>query len=122
MIVVPTRGTRVASWQADVMAGGAFSDDHRPVAADRVQTAVFDGEAVVYDEATSVVHRLAAVAAATWVCCDGRTTVEAITDVLADSFGTTSTEIRPQVHAALRSLREAGLLVGADPVDDEHPV
>ncbi len=39
---------------------------------------IFDGEAVLFQESASMVHRLNAVAGAVWLLCDGETTVESM--------------------------------------------
>ncbi len=49
-----------------------------PVGVDDVETAVFEGEAVLFRESTRAIHRLNALAGAVWVMCDGETTVTAM--------------------------------------------
>jgi PqqD family protein of HPr-rel-A system len=46
-----------------------------------IESVVVDGEAVVYDPATTALHHLNASAAAVWERCDGR---RAVADVVAD--------------------------------------
>jgi len=86
-----------------------FADDQRPKAVE-AETALFDGEAVVFLAATRSIHRLNATAGAVWVCCDGDTPVAAMIDELADVFGVSTAEGRPQVLEALGQLHELGLL------------
>ncbi len=103
-----------------------FTDDTRPTAVDDVETALFEGEAVLFREATRTIHRLNATAAAVWVCCDGETSVADMVDELAEVFGVSVDETRPRVAEALEQLAELALLSGdlarptvkVTPVDD----
>jgi len=88
-----------------------FADDDTPTAVD-VEVAVFEGEAVIFDEPASMVHHLGAVAGAVWFCSDGSTTVAAMVAELADLFSTTPAEIEPGIHEALGRFADEGLLVG----------
>ena len=94
------------------MAADRFPDSMRPAAVDGVETAIFDGEAVLFRETTSTIHRLGAVAGAVWVCCDGGTTVGEIVTDLVEAFSTTTGEMARQVRDALGQLADEGLLVG----------
>ncbi len=91
------------------MPGERFPDDTSGGVAG-VEIAVFDGEAVLFDVAASMVHRLNAVAAAVWLLCDGETTSHR-SDELAGVFGVTGRRPRRARHA-LDGLAAAGLLVG----------
>lgn len=91
-----------------------FSPDDRPLAIDDVELAVFDGEAVLFDVQASMVHLFNAVAGATWLCCDGATTVAAMTDELADTFAVTDPvdleSLARAVHDSLTRFAAEGLL------------
>lgn len=95
------------------MAGERFSEESLPRCVDDTETALFEGEAVVFRAATRSIHRLNATAGAVWVCCDGETTVASMIDELAGVFGVDAAEARPQVLEALDQLAELGLLGGA---------
>lgn len=92
----------------------AFSPDDRPRGIDDVELAVFEGEAVLFDVQLSMVHLFNAVAGATWVCCDGETTVAAMIDELADTFAVTEPDDRRALESAVRDslarFAEEGLL------------
>jgi hypothetical protein len=96
------------------MAHPSFAADTRPLAVDDTETALFEGEAVVFREATKSIHRLNASAAAVWVCCDGETTVADMVAELADVFATGTDETGQVVLEALGQLAVLGLLAGTD--------
>ena len=75
---------------------------------------MFDGEAVLFDEGASMVHRLNAVAGAVWLLCDGETTVASMPDELAEVFGVPAADLAGPIGEALDGLAAAGLLVGQD--------
>lgn len=89
-----------------------FAATDSPQIVDGIEIAVFEGEAVLFDERASMVHHLGAVAGAVWMCCDGDTTVEAITTELAEIFDTSETEIEAAVVDSLEHFVAEGLLVG----------
>jgi hypothetical protein len=86
----------------------------RPVGIADVELAVLEGEAVVFDVQASMVHHLNAIAAATWLCCDGETSVTEIIDELADVFAVTDSDsldaLAGAVHNSLERLAAEGLL------------
>jgi hypothetical protein len=96
------------------MAHPSFAADARPLAVGDTETALFEGEAVVFREATKSIHRLNASAAAVWVCCDGETTVADMVDELADVFAISAHETERTVLEALGQLAEVGLLADTD--------
>ena len=104
-----------------------FPDDSMPLGVDDVETAVFEGEAVLFRESTRSVHRMNALAGAVWVMCDGETTVAGMVDELAELFDTDATALHPGVLEALEQLAEVKLLQGMSdeptvvltPVDEE---
>lgn len=94
-----------------------FAPSDTPLGVDGVETAVFDGEAVLFDESAAMVHRLNAVAAAVWLLCDGETTVASMPSELAEVFATPAADLVAPIDEALEGLAAAGLLVGrAGPV------
>ncbi len=97
------------------MAHPSFAADVRPLAVDDTETALFEGEAVVFREATKSIHRLNASAAAVWVCCDGETTVAEMVAELAEVFATDEAETEQVVLEALEQLAELDLLVRPNP-------
>ena len=70
-----------------------FAPSDTPLGVDGVETAVFDGEAVLFHEGASMVHRLNAVAGAVWLLCDGETTVASMPDELAEVFGVPAADL-----------------------------
>ena len=88
-----------------------FAPSDTPLGIDGVETAVFDGEAVLFDEGASMVHRLNAVAGAVWLLCDGETTVASMPDELAEVFGVPAGDLVEPIGEALDGLAAAGLLV-----------
>ena len=90
----------------------SFAAAARPLAIDDTETALFEGEAVVFREATKSIHRLNASAAAVWVCCDGETTVAEMVAELGEVFATSANETEQVVLEALGQLAELGLLAG----------
>jgi hypothetical protein len=94
--------------------GDRFSDTDTPTAIDGVEIAVFEGEAVLFDEASSMLHHLGAIAGAVWLCCDGSTDVAAMTAELAAVFHAEPSEIAVVVHETLHRFAAEGLLVGDD--------
>ena len=94
-----------------------FAPSDTPLGVDGVETAVFDGEAVLFHESAAMVHRLNAVAGAVWLLCDGETTVASMPDELAGVFGVPAGDLVGPIDEALDGLAAAGLLVGrAGPV------
>ena len=91
-----------------------FAPSDTPLGVDGVETAVFDGEAVLFDEGASMVHRLNAVAGAVWLLCDGETTVTSMPAELAEVFGVPAADLVGPIGEALDGLAAAGLLVGED--------
>lgn len=83
-----------------------------PLGVDDVETAVFEGEAVLFRESTRAIHRLNALAGAVWVMCDGETTVTDMVGELAEAFDTDAAELHPKVLEALAQLAEVNLLQG----------
>jgi PqqD family protein of HPr-rel-A system len=87
------------------------NDHDRPARSPSVETAVFDTEAVLYDERTGTVHHLNAPACAVWMLLDGRP-VGAVVATLSEETSLPSAEIRRDVLQAIADLGDAGLLGG----------
>ena len=98
--------------QPEPVSGTRFTSSDTPATIGGVEIAVFEGEAVLFDEASSMLHRLGAIAGAVWICCDGATNVATMIDELTDAFGLAPDEIAAAIHDALQRFAEAGLLVG----------
>ena len=100
--------------QSDAVPSARFSASDMPQAISGVEIAVFDGEAVLFDEASSMLHRLGALAGAVWLYCDGSTDVATIIGELADTFGLEPREVTPVVYDTLERFADEGLLIGHD--------
>ena len=88
-----------------------MNDDDRPARHPAVETAVFETEAVIYDDRSGMVHHLNPSAAAIWLLLDGRP-LAAIIDSLCQAAGLPRDDIRPDVLSAVAQLRDADLLAG----------
>lgn len=91
-----------------------FGPDDRPEATGDVDVAVFDGAAVLFDAATTTVHRLDGFTAGVWMSCDGRRDVGQIAAELDEVFGPASDAVddgRARVDESLSVLADHGLLV-----------
>ncbi|MEP1123842.1 MAG: PqqD family protein [Ilumatobacter sp.] len=90
-----------------------FDADDRPEAIHEADVAVFEGAAVLFDVATSVVHRLDGFTAGVWMSCDGTRPVEQIATDLADAFGLDAVDdsVPARVDQSLSVLADHGLLV-----------
>ncbi len=86
-----------------------MNEDDRPIRHPSVETAVFDTEAVIYDDRSGMVHHLNPSAAAIWLLLDGRT-VAAVIDTLSGQTGVPPDDIRADVVRAIAELRDADLL------------
>lgn len=87
-----------------------------------------DGETVVYDPGSDILHRLDGPASAVWERLDGTETVHAIADHLAEGFEVPEETARTDVAALAETLWERGLLDGspapepARPITEEAPI
>lgn len=100
--------------QSEPVPGARFSATDTPVGIDGVEIAVFDGEAVLFDANSAMVHRLGAIAAAVWLCCDGSTDVATIIEELIDVFELDGSELAGAIHETLERFADEGLLEGHD--------
>ena len=97
------------------MSSPRFADSDLPLGVGDVETAVFEGEAVLFRESTRMVHRLNTVAGSVWLLCDGATPVGAMAVELGELFGVAPAGVRAGVQQALQQLADEGLLVGFQP-------
>lgn len=94
---------------------GGFGPTDRPAGLADVETAVFDGEVVLFHEARHLVHQLNATAGSVWLLCDGETGVTAMADELGEVFGLPPAELLEGIYQSLDLLADAGLIDGIDP-------
>lgn len=88
---------------------------------DGVATARFEDEAVLYEIATSSLHRLNATAAAVWDACDGTQDVDAIVAALATTYPQVPVvEVAAGVHSVLEELAASGLVTSPSVEQLEH--
>ena len=109
---MPPVRRRSETVQSPFVSDPQFADTDLPEGVDDVETAVFDGEAVLFRESTRMVHRLNTVAGSVWLLCDGATPVGSMASELGELFGVDPTELQSGVHEALAQLADEGLLVG----------
>lgn len=76
------------------------------------------GEVLVYDLETNKVHCLNRTAAAVWKSCDGKNSVRDISDLIADTEGSSVEE--DLVWLAIEQLSENNLLENKPPVNFNH--
>ena len=77
---------------------------------DGVTELEIEGEVSLFVSATNRVVVLNETASAVWNLCDGTRTADEIVQQLAQDFTVTAGAITPDVEAALRDLRSAGVL------------
>ena len=85
----------------------------KPKARDDLTVVELDGEAVIYDEATTELHHLNPTATIVFRLCDGASTMHQMSVDIADAFGVPVEEVEPQVRGLIRRFRKVGLLEGA---------
>jgi len=99
---------------------GRFGGSDRPQGFDDVETAVFDGEIVLFHESARMVHRLNATAGSVWLLCDGQTSVDSMAVELGEVFDMRPDDLLEGIYQALDQIAGAGLLVGISPTH-HHP-
>ena len=82
----------------------------RPSLRKGLTTVELDGEAVVYDEASSELHHLNPAATIVLSLCDGTLSVEEIASAVSDAFELSLDHVLPDVRAAVERFGQAGLL------------
>lgn len=81
-------------------------------ARDGVGSYELDGELILTDQSTALVHVLNPVGAIVWRCLDGSGSLAAIIDDLADAFDTPVETVRDDVMEMVRTVGRLGLLDG----------
>jgi PqqD family protein of HPr-rel-A system len=81
-----------------------------PRMGDDIEYVVVDGEAVLYDAARAELHRLNATATRIWEHCDGRTSINAVTDRLARGADVERAVIERDVTEYVAELEARGLV------------
>jgi len=71
-----------------------------------------DGESVLYDQASGVVHHLNGTASLVFSMLDGTASVAELAADIADVVGRPLEEIQFQIHQVVEDFRTAGLLEG----------
>ena len=78
-----------------------------------VASRIVDGETVILDRETGLVHRLNPTASYIWSACDGHNTPEAIARSLADDYGQPHDAVMPDVLNTIDNLKQLRLLLDA---------
>lgn len=99
---------------AQLPVASTFGPDDQPAAQVGMDSAVFDGEIVLFDPEHRMLHRLDAIAGAVWLCCDGATSVAEMCTELAEVFDAAAPDVALLIDQALAKLAAEGLLVGFD--------
>jgi hypothetical protein len=84
-----------------------------PARRPEVEWVELDGEAVLYDPTTQVLHRLNRGAAAVWAACDGTSSADEITRAIDDAYSGPRGAIARDVPAVISRFRGLGLLQAA---------
>jgi hypothetical protein len=79
-----------------------------------VEWVELDGEVVLYDPTTQVLHHLNPGAAVVWASCDGSTSVAQIMREIDDAYIGRRHEIARDVRTVISRFRRLGLLRAAD--------
>lgn len=112
---------RPVALHSPAVSDAPFADTDMPLGADDVETAVFEGAAVLFRESTQMVHRLNSVAGSVWLLCDGATPVGSMAGELGELFGVPPAELTDGIHQALQQLAGEGLLGGSDQPQRLYP-
>jgi hypothetical protein len=86
----------------------------KPKVRDDLTVVELDGEAVIYDERTTEIHRLNATATIVFGLCDGDATIPEIAADLSQAFDVPERVVEPEVRAVIRSFRKVQLLQSTD--------
>lgn len=92
-----------------------------PVIGGWVTAVELDGESVLYDETSGVLHLLDAVATVVWARLDGTATLDELAGDLSETFATDRGRVRGDLVAFARQLGRQHLLEGValPPGDDD---
>lgn len=77
-----------------------------------IEAVELDGELLLSDEESGLVHVLNPVGSIVWKCLDGSSDLRALIDDLADAFDTPADVVRDDVLSMVRSVGSMGLLEG----------
>jgi DNA/RNA-binding domain of Phe-tRNA-synthetase-like protein len=81
-----------------------------------------DGEIVLYDDRSKVMHRLSPTAGQVWRCLDGSGRLAEIAADIAEVYQADPAQVLDEVVATVRNLASAGLLVGVGDETDGNDV
>jgi len=82
----------------------------KPKVRDDLTVVELDGEAVIYDEATTEIHRLNPTATIVFELCDGSATIADMAEDLSSAFDVPVAVVEPEVRALIRRFRKVQLL------------
>jgi hypothetical protein len=82
----------------------------KPKVRDGLTVVELDGEAVIYDEETTELHRLNPTATIVFGLCDGSATMAEMAADLSAVFEVPLNEVEPEVRALIRRFRKVQLL------------
>ncbi|HKP18694.1 MAG TPA: PqqD family protein [Gaiellaceae bacterium] len=82
----------------------------KPRVRDDVTVCEIEGEAVVYDPDSGLLHYLNHSAALVLDLCDGTATMRHMAEAIADVYEVCIGDVEPQVRSGVRNLRKLGLL------------
>lgn len=80
------------------------------VRSEQITVVQLDGEAVLYDERTGMLHHLNPEGTLLYRLCDGTATVRQLANEIAAAHGGAVETIERQIRALIRRFREADLL------------
>jgi len=90
--------------------GGRSPDADMPARRTDVEWVELDGEAVLYDPRSHMLHRLNVGAATVWAALDGSTTTSEITHAIEEAYVGANDAIARDVAAAIQRFRRSNLL------------
>ena len=76
-----------------------------------------EGGVILYDDGSSLVHRLSPSASIVWKLCQGDASVRELARDVAEAFGRDSSEIEEQLSTSIAELDALGLVEDARPRD-----
>jgi PqqD family protein of HPr-rel-A system len=83
----------------------------KPKAREDLTVVELDGEAVIFDTETGELHHLNPPATIVFRLCDGATTMNEMSDDIAEVLGLPNDDVERQVRTTVRQFRKADLLV-----------
>lgn len=94
--------------------GRPADDTWAPAVRSDVETAVIDGEMVIFDPTSSLVHQLNAIGSVVWQLLDGSSTVAELVADLAEVFEVPTEQVWSDVRQLLNMMGEQDLLADTD--------